>query len=60
MLFLTVEPDSKFDKAFEQFLENTWLQKVDGFVSCDSSDDYCKEDLFYGDINCDELKSDQS
>lgn len=56
--FLTVEPNSRFDKAFEKFLEDTWLERVEGFLSCDSTDDYHDEDLFYNHINW-EVKDDQ-
>lgn len=44
--FLTVEPDSDFDKLFQEWLEKFHFENfvgkkvVDGFISCDSSDDY--------------------
>jgi hypothetical protein len=45
--FLSVEQGSDFDKSFNWFLENSHLDKVDGFVDCDSDKDYNMEDLFY-------------
>lgn len=48
---LSVEEGSDFDKSFNWFLENSHLDKVDGFVDCDSDKDYRMEDLFYNEID---------
>lgn len=54
--FLTVEVNSEFDKLFQEWLENFHFSNfkgetiIEGFVSCDSGDDYHEEDFFYNKI----------
>ena len=54
--FLTVEVNSEFDKLFQEWLENLknanfdGKKIIEGFVSCDSSDDYDEEDFWYNKI----------
>ncbi|NCQ84575.1 MAG: hypothetical protein GPJ00_08725 [Microcystis aeruginosa W13-18] len=54
--FLTVEVNSEFDKLFQEWLENLHFSNFDGkkiiegFVSCDFSDDYDEEDFWYNKI----------
>jgi hypothetical protein len=53
---LTVEVNSEFDKLFQEWLENLHFSNFDGkkiiegFVSCDFSDDYDEEDFWYNKI----------
>ena len=53
---LTVEVNSEFDKLFQEWLENIHFLNfkgetiIEGFVSCDSNDDYYEEDFFYNKI----------
>lgn len=48
--FLTVENGSEFDTLFQQWLENFHFSNfasekvIEGFISCDSSDDYIIDD----------------
>jgi len=55
--FLTVEPGSDFDKLFQEWLENFHFKNfasekevVEGFISCDSSDDYSPDDEKYSSV----------
>lgn len=54
--FLTVEPGSDFDKLFQEWLENFHFKNfasekvVEGFISCDSSDNYFPDDEKYSSV----------
>ena len=54
--FLTVELNSEFDKLFQEWLENFHFSNfkakriIEGFVSCDDSNDFYPEDMFYNKI----------
>lgn len=54
--FLTVEPGIDFDKLFQEWLENFHFKNfvgkkvIEGFISCDSSDDYSPDDEKYSSV----------